>query len=242
MIGSLKKSDLSSAGSALAFGLSYFGYSDETLAQVAGRRGYELMTWLWKNQGEGMYQDPRYLLRQEWFHAFGEPVRRLPLFFEHLSADAEVLDYGCGTAELCRQDWIERGGRMTLLDTEGIVQPYLRAKYPMDTVGMGTVENGLIGQFDAIVCTDVFEHVPNPMDLVTMLWDHLKPGGQALFWFDHSHPHPGHLQGAIQQLPAYERWISDHAIVRYRHHVDWLEKPQPLLRKVYVTVKRFFTN
>ena len=59
----------------------------------------------------------------------------------------------------------------------------------------------LEGAYDAIAILEVFEHLPNPLEVTAHLCDHLRPGG--LLWenyINHPHQHDPHDHGA--DLPA----------------------------------------
>ena len=73
---------------------------------------------------------------------------------------------------------------------------------------------------------DVLEHVPRPMEVLEMLWDRLKPGGQALFWFDHSYPAAGHLKESIDCISEFDHWFYKATEIHERGMVDWVEKPR----------------
>ena len=222
------RSDRSARGWALGFAQDYFGWDSVAASVVTGTTGWRHMLALWEREGEGMYARPDYVLRQEWFHGACDTVvsRACPAFFDALSPSATLVDFGCGTAESYRRHWLDRGGRAILMDVETPNLDYVRAKYPQDTVAIRPVSQGLPTKIDALLCLDVLEHLRDPMPVLRELWEHLRPGGQALLWFDGTLPAAGHYPEAIAQLPAYDWWVQQQTIPHYRGMVDWLEKPR----------------
>lgn len=210
----------------MEFALAYWGISPaEVVRCIAGIPGRRWLQHLWDTQPEGFYGHPYQVTRQEWFHsALG--ARPVQTFLSLLRPGDTVLDYGCGTGEWLRRAWIERGGMTYLVDQEGPLQPYLATKYPA-LVGdiLTTADWDRCGPATtALVLLDVLEHVAEPLSTLTRLWDRLAPGGIAALWFDHSHPHPGHLPEAIAQIPTYWEFL-------HRHGDVLQETPLTLVRK-----------
>jgi len=182
---------------------------------------------LWKKEGNGLYTSPLNILRQEWFHG-NMVIRRCPAFFDRLKQSEVIFDYGCGTGEAYRLDWIEKGGKIIMADVEGPGLEYAKAKYK-DLPNVKVVKiTDIPKRYDALICIDVLEHINNPMDKLAELWKGLKPSGHALLWFDHSYPHPGHLKQSIDQIPQYDFWRKTKTKIIYDGMYDWVQKPQTL--------------
>ena len=165
-------------------------------------------------------------MRQEWFHSVVGDCRPIAPFVRLVPPGSRIVDYGCGTAEWLRRAWIDRGGKTVLVDQAGPLQAYLHSKYPL-------LRGEILTAADwqqrgpattALVCLDVLEHVPAPLQLLAQLWDTLPPGGIAALWFDPSDPHPGHLPESIAQLPQYWEFL-------HRHGDVLAERPLTLVRK-----------
>lgn len=213
---------------ALAFALRYFGFPAEALRYIVGIPGQNRLNLLWEMSGAALYDSPWYTLRQEWFHTgmsqgWGRP---LPEFFQRLPPDATLLDWGSGTAEMQRLDWIEGGGKTILMDCPGPNFDYVRAKYPLSNVTCLDVTEPVPVRYDALICTHVFEHIERPIEALHMLWKGLKPGGYALLWFDTSYPAPGHLPSAIAREPEYYTFLTQQAIpIQIGPYYEWVRKP-----------------
>jgi SAM-dependent methyltransferase len=208
----------------LAFALDYFHYPVEVVEFIAGQVGQQRLWDYWKKNGYQMYDEPLYAIRQEIYHT-SLFMRRIPAFFDRLPEGTTVLDYGCGTAEMERLDWIDKGGKTILADCEGPNFEYVKAKYPHTPAVKinGTYPTG----YGALICCHVFEHMENPIEALKELWDGLLPGGQALLWFDRSWPAPGHLIESIGHYPEYRAFLKKHAIsVASLRQYDWVMKPK----------------
>ena len=195
---------------AVRFCKRYFHLSDADEWLVKGPTGKDALMALWQENPGAYYESPLQLLRQEWFHAVRDAYPHLG-FWAALPKGALVLDYGCGTAEVARLPWITRGGAIVLVDASPQCLGYLEEKY--DAYSLAHIRSGVgawesLGPFDALICTDVFEHIPNPLDMQVKLWSLLKPGGHALLKFENAYPHPGHLADAIAQIPAWWDWVK----------------------------------
>lgn len=184
------------------------------------------MLALWEQHGDAFYHLPDFVLRQEWFHSMSYQTRSSPSFFASLPVDGTLLDWGCGTAENSRRGWIDHGGRTILMDVPGPNFDYCKAKYAPFHVEHRPVSEPLPRGYDALVCLDVLEHVTEPIKVLESLWDGLKPGGQALLWFDDSLPAAGHLPDSIALRGDYDRWLLKHATIRWQGGFDWVEKPR----------------
>lgn len=197
------------------------------MATIKGRAGWFLMNRLWREDPDHFYHKPEQVMRQEWSQgcsrkriAPGHP------FYRSASDRAVLLDFGCGTAEVARNDWIDLYRPTLLQDLEGPNLRYLRHKYKGYPVWVHNEEWPIVDRYDRLQCLDVLEHVAYPMALWEHLWDRLKPGGQAAVWFDNGYPHAGHLRESIAQRPLYFQFIQKHARILSQQSFDWLEKPR----------------
>ena len=212
---------------ALGYARSYFGWSEERTQGIIGAAGWQLIKLLWEYDKDGFYHRPEHALRQEWFHS--SQKRRMPpghSFYLSAKADSLLFDFGCGTAEPERQDWIDRGRHTILMDLEGPNFKYLRTKYAKQNVTFWASNGRFPRGYNRLQCFDVLEHIEHPMECLEAMWDGLKPGGQAVIWFDSSYPSAGHLKESIEQIPAYHRWLKQHTKVFWAGIFDWIEKPR----------------
>lgn len=206
----------------------FFGLSEADVAFVEGPDGRERLLNFWRQYPEEYYEHPLPLLRQEWWHAANAAEYLHGGFWAALPDGGIVLDYGCGTGEVSRLPWIARGGNIVLADESKLVTAYIRNKYAQYPLAWPQSPERVneYAPYDALICTDVFEHVPNPLEVQQQLWDLLKPGGHALLKFESAFPHPGHLEASIAQLPAWWQWVKATTEVIEAERYLWVRKPK----------------
>ena len=204
---------------------TFFHLTDTDEQTIAGVEGTQRLQLLWKSHPDTFYEHPLQILRQEWFHAIKTWYRH-DGFWLPLPPHARVLDYGCGTGEVARLPWIFRGGHLDAVEHSTACRAYLQQKYCKWSVTvlktMPTLEGDSL--YDAIICTDVLEHLPDPLAIQQHLWEYLKPKGYALLKFATEWPHPGHLREAIAQREKWKDWLRNHADIIENDTYCWCQK------------------
>lgn len=204
---------------------AFFGLTAADEQLITGADGQMFLQELWDADPEHFYDNPLTLLRQEWWHAM-IPQYKHGGFWHSLPLTADVLDYGCGVGAVC-QPWILTGGMTMLLEASMLCQAYLNEKYLLENV-LVIDDSWLIGaepeSLDALVCTDVFEHLLNPLEVQLRLWELLKPGGMALLKFETAYPHAGHLKAAVEQFPEWARWLRSATEIIETNTYCWCRK------------------
>ena len=204
----------------------FFALTDADEVLIRGIDGKDRCLQLWQDDPGGFDNHPLSILRQEWYHAADLRYKH-PGFFAALPPGAVLLDYGCGTGEVARLPWIARQERIALVDHAPRLLAYLRDKYDW-AQGVRIYDTAdpwpALAPYDGVICTDMFEHILNPLEVQTSLWDVLKPGGQALLKFEDAYPHAGHLAESIAQLPAWWAWVQAHAEILEVDTYLWVRK------------------
>jgi len=120
---------------------------------------------------------PKDLRRATPWHRYGHHIRTLPARLEALSKDlrltedARILDYGC--ADVPYRPFFPAGADFVAADLPG--NPHATMQLNPDT----TVPAGDDG-FDAVVSTQVLEHVADPELYLSECFRVLRPGGRML--------------------------------------------------------------
>lgn len=138
-----------------------------------------------------------------------------PAIFDELR-DKEVLDFGCGHGDNAIE-LAERGCRHVIgLD---INEDYLRiARTTAQQRGVtDRVEfvTEAPGKVDVVLTTDAMEHFSDPLQMLRLMRDLLKPGGYILVEFGPTwlHPHGGHL---FSVFPWAHLVFTEKAMMRWR--------------------------
>jgi 2-polyprenyl-3-methyl-5-hydroxy-6-metoxy-1,4-benzoquinol methylase len=104
----------------------------------------------------------------------------IDLIADRVTPRGRVLDVGCAQGTLGLM-LAERGFRVTLLDVRAKNIEYARARYEHGDVdfhvGLLGDEMPPAGDFDAVVCTEVLEHITEPAALLASLAAKARPGG-----------------------------------------------------------------
>ena len=124
-----------------------------------------------------------YLQRRGGFRWYMELVRHLPA--------PRIVEYGCGSAVLT--EWLVSRfprARFFVADIPSVTLEFVKWKkerfgYPYEilTIGPGREGIPLEGVYDLILCQDVLEHTPNPLEIVTAFVEHLAPAGVLVMDF-----------------------------------------------------------
>ncbi len=127
-----------------------------------------------------------------------------------------ILEYGCGSAVLT--EWlIERFPRCryTVADIPSTTLEFVKWKqaryaspYRVLTIGAGKAGIPLDEPYDLIICQDVLEHTPNPLEIAASFIDHLSVGGVLIVDFLNA-PGGENLQAAVEQRQAVKRLLSE---------------------------------
>jgi 2-polyprenyl-3-methyl-5-hydroxy-6-metoxy-1,4-benzoquinol methylase len=121
---------------------------------------------------------------------------------------SDVLDVGCSTgylAEALTQHGCAVSGIEYDADAAEKARPHLQHLVVGDLVTMDLAAELGDRTFDVIVCADILEHLPDPVDVLRRLLAHLRPGGSVVI----SVPNVAHgslrlalLQGRWQYTPT----------------------------------------
>lgn len=128
-----------------------------------------------------------------------------------VSETVDVLDLGCGdgwvTNRLAQKqnvrafgvDWSQSAVKLAKAQAEEHKTGAQFAEALAD-VDMSWIPKGWPQKFDVVSCLEMYEHVKEPLDLLSVLFFSLKPGGRLVL----STPHGSWCQG--RQIPWHERW------------------------------------
>lgn len=120
----------------------------------------------------------------------------------------KLLDYGCGVATPF-ETFIDKGYNITLADIKSPTFKFVKWKYGTSAKYILIKEKlSLKEKYNFIVCTDVLEHVTNPISLLNHLLSHLNKQGYLLFYFSTDEDKVSHLTKSIKKHKRVESIIN----------------------------------
>lgn len=100
------------------------------------------------------------------------------IFQKYVPAGSSILDVGAGAGAFS-QRLLDLGYKVTALDVEE--EKWVPREIPFVRLDIDAgITGSITGQFDAVCCLEVIEHVENPWHLLREIRTVLKPGGRAL--------------------------------------------------------------
>ena len=90
-------------------------------------------------------------------------------------------------------------------------QAHFNPAYRILTIGPGKEGIPLDERYDLIICQDVLEHTPNPLEIVSSFIEHLSVGGVLVMDFLNA-PGGENLQAAVEQREAVKQVLSQRLI------------------------------
>jgi 2-polyprenyl-3-methyl-5-hydroxy-6-metoxy-1,4-benzoquinol methylase len=137
----------------------------------------------------------------------------------HLPAPS-VLEYGCGSAALTEYLLAKYPeARFSVADIPSVTLDFVIWKketyglaYKVLTIGAGKQGIPLVDKYDLIICQDVLEHTPNPLEIVSSFVEHLAPGGVLVTDFMNA-PEGENLVEAANQRDAVKQLLREKLVV-----------------------------
>ncbi len=100
-----------------------------------------------------------------------------------IPADGTILDVGCGNGVISRHLG-QLGYNVLGIDVSDTTIQTARSLNNMDNVRFDVISaENLVAQgntYDAVICSEVLEHLDNPSALLSVLYQSLKPNGQLI--------------------------------------------------------------
>jgi 2-polyprenyl-3-methyl-5-hydroxy-6-metoxy-1,4-benzoquinol methylase len=127
----------------------------------------------------------------------------------------KVLEYGCGSAVLTERLYqLRPNASYHVADIPSVTLEFVcwkREEYrlPFTVLEIGEGKDGipLVGDYDLIICQDVLEHTPNPLEIATAFTQHLSPGGTPIIDFLNA-PGGENLSSAAEQRESVKHHLK----------------------------------
>lgn len=130
-----------------------------------------------------------------------------------------ILEYGCGSAVLT--EWLMEKFPTydyTVADIPSATLEFVKWKkakfnydYTILTIGQGKEGIPLSKKYDLIICENVLEHTPSPLDIVCSFVDHLSFGGVLVVDFLNS-PGGENIELAVMQRERVKKYLKENLI------------------------------
>jgi len=135
-----------------------------------------------------------------------------------LVSGTRVLDLGCGHGVFGTQ-LAKRGCPVTFADERKLLRPEI-ANAPFRQINLDRDDIAQLGQFDLVVCSNVFEHLSKPNQFLDSVHRILSPSGKLyLSWTNWLSPWGGHDFSPLHYLgPRNGQWLFDTLLKRHRNH------------------------
>lgn len=127
-------------------------------------------------------------------------LRVVQRLFDGFLRGKTLLDVGCGAGEYLLEA-SKLGMVVTGIDVEESITKQLRQKYGFNMV-TGLLTRGVFSpsSFDVVVLSHVIEHLPQPVELLSIIYEILQPGGLFVMGTPNSDSLEEHLRNAYGRL------------------------------------------
>lgn len=147
-----------------------------------------------------------------------DAVRWMEACGVELGSSTRVLDLGCGHGVFGSR-LSRRGCPVTFADERNLLLPEL-ANAPFRTINLDRDDIKVLGEFDLVVCSNVFEHLSKPGRFLESVHRILAPRGKLyLSWTNWLSPWGGHDWSPLHYFgPRQGQWLFDRFLKRPRNH------------------------
>lgn len=140
-------------------------------------------------------------------------------------APKTVIDVGCGNGVLCG-DLAKDGYDILGVDADEKAIQLARQSYPAAQFQLISLDDApprpaadTAGGFDAVVSTEVIEHIYSPHKWASFCFEALRPGGTLVA----TTPYHGYLKNLA--LAVVDKWDDHHDPLWYGGHIKFWSKP-----------------
>jgi SAM-dependent methyltransferase len=136
-----------------------------------------------------------------------------------LTSKTEVLDLGCGHG-IFGDELMKKGCKVTFADEHNYLWPKLKSSTYI-SINLDRDDYARLGQYDLVICSNVFEHLAKQDYFIAQCSQLLKPNGKLyLSWTNWFSPFGGHDFAPFHYFGArFGRWIHYKLKGKWSAHV-----------------------
>ena len=155
-----------------------------------------------------------------------------------LTAQTRVLDLGCGHG-VFGQALKKRGCLVTFADQDNYLYPELKSS-PFVRVDIDNDNLGNIGEYDLVICSNVFEHLAKPDKFLAQCTHMLATNGRLyLSWTNWLSPFGGHDYALFHYFgPRFGRWIKFKLTGKWSYHVPYAGLYPTYIGRTFAQLKK----
>ena len=138
-----------------------------------------------------------------------------------LNSSVSAVDLGCGHG-VFGEELLQEGCSVTFSDEQNLLIEPLR-HHPFKQFNIDSEDFGSLGEFDLVICSNVYEHLSKPDRFLSTLHRCLKPGGHFyLSWTNWLSPWGGHEFSPFHYFgPRYGPLLADRITGKTRKHTPY---------------------
>lgn len=138
-----------------------------------------------------------------------------------LTPETRALDLGCGHGVFGRE-LKKRGCQVTFADQANYLYPELKSS-PFKPVDIDNDNLSTLGEYDLVICSNVFEHLARPDKFLAQCTSMLAKNGRLyLSWTNWLSPFGGHDYALYHYFgPRFGRWMKFKLTGKWSFHVPY---------------------
>lgn len=167
-----------------------------------------------------------------------DAIRWLEQSGVQFSPQTRVLDLGCGHG-VFGAELVKKGCSVTFADEENFLLSEI-ANAPFQRINIDRDDLSTLGEYDLVICSNVFEHLSKPFQFLESAHKILAPKGRLyLSWTNWLSPWGGHDFAPFHYLGARAgQWLHDRIVKRPRKHIAFVNLFPTYIGQVFRKIRR----